>query len=150
MKQAIFSLFMVVLVAGCASNPQPSVAEANKALVTSFYQEVLFEGKHQAIDKYIGDIYIQHNPSVADGKQAFTDMIKSFVPADGKMEPWGEIIRVIAEDDLVVLHIKNYNWPGKNGGAVIDIFRVKDGKIVEHWDVIQAIPDNPANDNTMF
>ncbi|WP_315980099.1 hypothetical protein [Aliamphritea spongicola] len=50
----------------------------------------------------------------------------------------------------MVLHVKNDSWPGPNGGAVVDIFRVKDNLIVEHWDVIQAIPDTAANDNTMF
>ncbi len=132
---------------GCASNE----VEENKKLVTNFYKEVLFEGKYQSIDKYIGDVYIQHNPAVADGKEAFTKMIKSFAPEDGsKLKSWGEIIRVVAEKDLVILHIKNYNWPGENGGAIVDIFRVEDGKIVEHWDVVQAIPDNPKNNNTMF
>ncbi len=136
---------------GCASNKALNQIEENKQLVTSFYKEVLFEAKYQSIDKYIGDVYIQHNPAIADGKEAFAEMIKSFAPKDGsEAEPWGEIIRVVAEKDLVILHIKNYSWPGKNGGAIVDIFRVKDGKIVEHWDVIQAIPDNPKNNNTMF
>ncbi len=150
MKKILFSLLMISLMTGCASNNKLNEIEKNKKLVTDFYKEVLFESKYQSIDKYIGDVYIQHNPMVGDGKQAFTDMVKSFAPKDGKVEPWGEIVRVVAEGDLVVLHIKSYGWSGENGGAGVDIFGVKDGKIVEHWDVLQAIPDNPANDNTMF
>ena len=124
--------------------------EANKKLVVDFYTEILFENKLEKIDQYIGDIYIQHNPNVADGKQALVDLLKSFPEPEADSEPFGEIIRVIAEDDLVVLHIKNYAWPGPNGGAVMYIFRVKNNMIVEHWDVIQAIPDTAANDNSMF
>lgn len=124
--------------------------EANKKLVVDFYTEILFQQKLDKIDHYIGDIYIQHNPNVADGKQALLDLLRSFPAPEPGNKPFGEIVRVIAEDDLVVLHVKNYSWPGPNGGAVVDIFRVKDNLIVEHWDVIQAIPDTAANDNTMF
>ncbi len=124
--------------------------EANKKLVVDFYTDILFENKLDKIDQYIGDVYIQHNPNVADGKQALLDLLNSFPAPEPGGQPFGEIVRVIAEGDLVVLHIKNYSWPGPNGGAVVDIFRVKDNLIVEHWDVIQAIPDTAANDNTMF
>lgn len=126
------------------------IANQNKELVVNFYNEVLFQGKYKSIDKYIGDKYIQHNPHVPDGKEALAKLIKGFVPSSGEVEPFGEIIRVIAENDLVVLHIKNFNWPTKNGSAVIDIFRVEKGKIVEHWDVVQEIPEKSANNNTMF
>ena len=124
--------------------------EKNKKLVTHFYQEVLFEGKYQLIDKYMGSKYIQHNPNVADGKQGLKNLVKSLIPKTGNVKPFGEIKKVMADNDIVILHIKTFHFPGKNGGALVDIFRVKDNKIVEHWDVLQAIPDKAANNNTMF
>jgi predicted SnoaL-like aldol condensation-catalyzing enzyme len=124
--------------------------EFNKKLVVEFYTEVLFHGRADAIDKYIGDIYVQHNPNVADGKEALRQLIKSFPPREKDTPPSGEIVRVVAEDDLVVLHVKNYSWPSPNGGAIVDIFRVENNKIVEHWDVVQAIPEKSKNNNTMF
>ncbi len=123
---------------------------SNKKLVTDFYTQVILYGKYDAIDNYIGDKYIQHNPMIADGKEALREMVKSYAPAGGLPKPGGEIIRVIAEDNLVVLHVKNYNWPSSAGGAIVDIFRVEDGLIVEHWDVIQEIPKESANSNGMF
>lgn len=121
--------------------------QANKALVVEFYEEILFKGNFDKIDKYIGSTYIQHNPGVADGKEALIELLKSFGPVKA---PWGEIVRTIAEDNLVVLHVKNYNWPAPRGSSVVDIFRVEAGKIVEHWDTIQAVPETSANDNGMF
>ena len=128
-----------------------STVDTNKELVVNFYNEVLFQGKHQAIDKYIGDKYIQHNPYVADGKEALRNLIKEMAPDNNSpVEPFGEIIRVVAEGDLVVLHIRNFSWPDQNGSAVVDIFRVENNKIVEHWDVVQPVPEKSANNNTMF
>ena len=124
--------------------------ESNKKLVIDFYTEVLFQANYSAVDKYIGDEYIQHNPTAKDGKAAMVKMLSALTPAEGKVEPFGEIIRAIAEDDLVMLHIKSYHWPDKNGAAIVDIFRVKNGKIIEHWDVFQAVPERSANNNTMF
>jgi len=116
----------------------------NKQLVTSFYKEVLINRNVVNIDHYIGDTYIQHNPYVADGKNALVGFIKTLPKVNNKSIK-GEIVRIIAEDDLVVLHVRN---PSRN--AIVDIFRVKNNKIVEHWDVIQAIPKKSANNNTMF
>lgn len=120
---------------------------ANKALVVEFYEAVIFERDLTNIDQYIGDTYIQHNPHLKDGKDALAALIGSLPKPN---QPVGEIVRVIAEADLVVLHVKYFGWPSPEGGAVIDIFRVDNGKIVEHWDVVQAIPAQSANENSMF
>ena len=141
------NLFLIpVLLFTCSSYANETL-EDNKKLVVDFYNEVIFRGNPDPVDKYIGDKYIQHNPTVADGKEGLLNLLNNMQKSD---EPSGEIVRVVAEGDLVVLHVKSYHWPGPNGGAIIDIFRVEEGKIVEHWDVIQAIPSEPANSNTMF
>ncbi|MBB3169663.1 nuclear transport factor 2 family protein [Simiduia aestuariiviva] len=136
--------------AGAIANSKPAsldAALANKALVVDFYQQVLFERNADAIDQFIGDTYIQHNPNLPDGKAALKALIKALPKPDKAV---GKIVRAIAEGDLVVLHVNYYGWPGPQGGAVVDIFRVADHKIVEHWDVVQAVPAQSANDNTMF
>jgi predicted SnoaL-like aldol condensation-catalyzing enzyme len=83
-----------------------------------------------------------------DGKEGLKNFIKYL--RETQPEYHSEIVRSFADGDYVILHVHNTPAPGAPGKAIVDIFRLEDGKVVEHWDVIQAIPDDPANDNTMF
>ena len=101
-----------------------------------------------AVEQYVGDVYIQHNPGVADGKEAFIEHFRGMEKAyPGKR---AHFVRVIAKGHYVVVHVHT-TWLGEREGAGIDIFRLDDhGKIVEHWDVLQVVPEQSANENTRF
>jgi predicted SnoaL-like aldol condensation-catalyzing enzyme len=122
--------------------------EANKKIVVDFYEKGLNQKDFEAAAKHFGPRYIQHNPAVPDGPDGLkrlVDFLKEKFPNSKS-----EIKRVIAEGDLVMLHVHSVRQPGERGRAIVDIFRVENGKIVEHWDVIQDVPEKSANTNTMF
>ena len=127
---------------------QTAQLEANKRIAMEFYDAAINRKDFEAASQYLGNRYIQHNPAAADGAEGlrgFIDFLKARFPTQR-----GEIKRVVAEGDLVVLHVHSTRGDGTPGRAIVDIFRVENGKVVEHWDVIQDIPEQAANTNGMF
>lgn len=140
------TLLIALLLAVPAAHAQNLAA--NKKAVVEFYEKAINDKDFDAASKYLGSRYIQHNPVAADGPEglkAFIGFLRDKFPKSKS-----EIKRVIAEGDLVVLHVHAVREPGTRGRAIIDIFRLEKGKIVEHWDVAQDVPEKAANNNGMF
>lgn len=131
-----------------ATEPQRQLTEYNKKLVTTYYKQLLVDKDLSAIDKYVAPEYHQHNPNIADGSAGLKDLMVGFLGAFPQLKV--TTTKVVAEGDLVALQSHYVNVPGERGTSFMDIFLVRDGKIVEHWDVVQDVPETSANDNTMF
>lgn len=120
----------------------------NKKNAIAFYRTAYEGNPTEAIKKYVGDDYIQHNPAVANGTQGFIDYFEKMQRE--YPEKSIKFVRSIAEGDLVALHTHQI-WPGNDEYVTMDFFRFDDnGKICEHWDAIQQIPDKSANPNKMY
>jgi predicted SnoaL-like aldol condensation-catalyzing enzyme len=121
---------------------------ANKKAVVAFYEAGINHKDFAAASQYLGPRYIQHNPNAADGPEGF----KRFIEFLREKFPnaHSEIKKVFADGDYVILHVHAVREPGTRGNAIVDIFKLENAKIVEHWDVIQPIPEQAANGNGMF
>jgi len=122
--------------------------EANKQAVKDFYEAVVNTKDFAVASRYLGDQYTQHNPTVRDGAEGLRGFIE-FLRADFP-DARSEILRSFAEGDFVVLHVHSRRSPEARGRAIVEIFRLEEGRIVEHWDVIQEIPATAENANGMF
>ena len=161
LRLALLVLALAGALTACATTdalPRAARAQQNTAVVLAFLDTVF--NKHeveQAFKRYVGPSYRQHNPAVADGTAA---AVRALTQLTHELAPQLrlEVKRTIAQGDLVAVHSRYVSNPaaggaaaaGGRGQAVVDIFRLERGRIVEHWDVSQEIPDRAANDNSMF
>jgi predicted SnoaL-like aldol condensation-catalyzing enzyme len=148
MKIALAMAATVLLSAPAAQAADAQQQEQNKKTVVEFYEKGLNEKDFEAASKYFGPRYTQHNPNAADGPEgfkAFLQLLKEKFPASRS-----EIKRVFADGDFVILHVHAVREPGTRGVVIVDIFKLENGKIVEHWDVAQPVPEKAANTNGMF
>jgi predicted SnoaL-like aldol condensation-catalyzing enzyme len=123
--------------------------ETNKQTVLAYLNTAFNEKKPaEAVEKYGGSHYIQHNPQAPDGFEAFVQFVGGFLEQFPQTS--FDIKRAVAEGDLVVTHSLLKTSPEDRGTAVADFFRLEDGKVVEHWDVLQPMPESAANEHPMF
>jgi NADPH:quinone reductase-like Zn-dependent oxidoreductase/predicted SnoaL-like aldol condensation-catalyzing enzyme len=127
---------------------QPWFTAYHKKLVTAFVDQVLVRKDLAAIDAHLGAEYYEHNPNIPDGAAGLKAGLGSYFEQFPRLSVTPK--RVIAQGDLVAVHSHYVDTPGDRGRAVMDLFRVRDGKIVEHWNAEQDVPEAAANDNTMF
>ena len=124
-------------------------AQDAKRIVLDFLDLALVQRQvGRAAERFLSAEYKQHNPQTSDGPEAFVGLITSLFTQAPQAS--FDLKRAIAEDDLVVVHYHFKVTPDDLGQAVVDIFRVRDGHIVEHWDVTQPVPAESANTNGMF
>ncbi|MCU7812256.1 MAG: nuclear transport factor 2 family protein [Candidatus Thiodiazotropha sp. (ex Notomyrtea botanica)] len=122
--------------------------ERNKRNAINFYRSAYLGNPSEAVERFVGDEYIQHNPLVGNGKQAFIDYFTEM--AEQYPNKQIEFVRTLAEGDMVALHT-HQTWPSNEEYVTMDFFRFDgSGRIVEHWDAIQAVPNESKNGNPMF
>jgi predicted SnoaL-like aldol condensation-catalyzing enzyme len=125
-----------------------SAQELNQQTVIDFYNKAINDKDFDAAKVHFGNRYIQHNPMAADGPEGLKAYIGYLKANKPKLK--AEIKRSFADGDYVILHVHVKDNPTDRGVAVVDIYKMENGKVVEHWDVIQPVPEKALNDNTMF
>src|SRR5712692_11930867 len=148
MKILALAAALVALTASPIHAADTQQAEINKKIVLEFYEKGLNQKDFEAASRYFGPRYTQHNPNAADGPEGF----KAFLQFLREKFPnsHSEIKRTFADGDYVILHVHSVREKGSRGRAIVDIFKLEDGRIVEHWDVVQDVPEKSANSNGMF
>ena len=143
-----FVAVTLALGANAALAADATQLEINKKSVVEFYDKAINQKDFEAAATYLGPRYTQHNPGAPDGIEGF----KGFLAFLREKFPnsHSEIKKVFADGDYVILHVHSVREPGTRGRAIVDIFRLENGKIVEHWDVRQEIPEKATNANGMF
>jgi predicted SnoaL-like aldol condensation-catalyzing enzyme len=151
MKKTLALFIFVILATVWASQgfaAGSAQEETNKKNVVEFYKAMINQKDFEATSKYVGSRYIQHNPMGADNLEGIKNFIQFL--KDKMPDAHWELKRVFADGDFVITHGHTISKPGDRGMAAMDIFRLEEGKIVEHWDVVQPIPEKALNTNTMF
>jgi predicted SnoaL-like aldol condensation-catalyzing enzyme len=141
-------LLIALLLLGAPARAESPQQEANKKAVLEFYEAAINQKDFDKAAPYIGSRYTQHNPNAADGPEGlkrFLAFLREKFP-----QAHSEIKQVFVDGDYVILHVHAVREPGTHGNAIVDIFKLENGKVVEHWDVIQPIPEQAANSNGMF
>jgi predicted SnoaL-like aldol condensation-catalyzing enzyme len=148
MRFILVGLIVLPFIASPVVAADAATQEANKKTVLEFYEAGLNKKDFDAAAKFFGPRYIQHNPTAPDGIEGF----KAFIGFLREKFPdsRSEIKRAFADGDYVILHVHSVREKDTRGRAIVDIFRLENGKIVEHWDVVQEIPEKAANSNGMF
>lgn len=141
----------LTMLAACQHAPSRGTAadaEANRRAVLAFYDKGLNQKDADAALQYVGSRYVQHNPTAPDGPEGFRQFVKFL--REKYPQSRSEIKRSFVDGDYVILHVHSVREPGTPGSAIVDIFRLEGGRIVEHWDVVQPVAEKPANGNGMF
>lgn len=144
----VFSAIVPILAAHSVCAAQGQHQKANKKTVLEFYEQAINKKDFESASKYLGPQYIQHNQRAADGREGLKGFIQYL--RDKYPDAHSEIKQVFMDGEYVILHVHAVREPGTRGIAIVDIFRLLEGKIVEHWDVHEDILDKPANANGMF
>ena len=139
---------LMLSLASAAAMAASAQEEANRKTVLAFYEKGLNQKDADAALAYVGDRYVQHNPNAADGPDGFRKFI-GFL-REKFPNSHSEIKRSFVDGDFVILHVHSVREPGSRGRAIVDIFKLENGKIVEHWDVAQDIPEKMPHNNGMF
>jgi predicted SnoaL-like aldol condensation-catalyzing enzyme len=135
------------LTMSCTSATEPTTPD-NRAIVTDFARLFYTERNvPQAFETYVAEDYTQHNPGITDGRDAAVALLDPMFSEAGREF---RIKQIIVDGDMAVIHVHAIPAPGERGASVFDMYRLEGGKIVEHWDAIQPVPETSANAHPMF
>lgn len=150
-RSALFATLIAaaaLVASGAEAHPARSLTERNRAIVTDFAHRFYdLRDVRGAFERHVASDYVQHNPGIADGREA---AIRALEPLFGQPGARFEVKRIIVDGAFALIHLRGRSSPNEPGGAVADIYRLKDGRIVEHWDALQPIQSSTVNPHPYF